>query len=95
MKMKVHSFRIQKKMLRKVIEFVWRPEFRWFRPIVEGISNSTESCIESGLQIRSWLGTATIRAYYDYLGKLIRNKNRKVLTSHNFWNQCGAFPMKI
>jgi hypothetical protein len=29
------------------------------------------------------------------LGKLIRNKNRKVLTSHNFWNQCGAFPMKI
>lgn len=62
-------------MLREVIDFVWRPEFRWFRPIVVGTSNSTDSCFESGLQIKARLGTATIRPYYDYLNKVIRNQN--------------------
>jgi len=69
MKMKVHSFRTQK-MLREVIHFVWRPEFRWFRLIVEETSNSTSSCFESGLQIRAKLGIATFRAYYDHLRKV-------------------------
>ena len=68
-----------KKMLREVIDIVWRPEFRWFRPIVEGTSNGADSCFEFGLQITARPGTATIRAYYDCLSKVIRNRNIKVL----------------